>query len=105
MRARVGIRRTARTRRALTLAGRVNPGAARGPGDAAAAHALRRLAAASARKALRAASTDASSYRFRVRRLRRAAVYRVKVAANDGGAHLGATSRALLVGKKQRKRR
>jgi hypothetical protein len=29
-------------------------------------------------------------------------VYRVKVSANDGGAHLGAKSRSLLVGKKRR---
>ena len=104
VRARVGIRRTARTRRTLTLTGRVLPSLPAGRAT------LQRRTRSGGwhrvrRKALSAASTDASSYRFRVRRLRRAAVYRVKVAANDGGAHLGATSRALLVGKKQRKRR
>ena len=104
VRARVGIRRTAQTRRTLTLTGRVLPSLPAGRAT------LQRRTRSGGwhrvrRKALSAASTDASSYRFRVRRLRRAAVYRVKVAANDGGAHLGATSRALLVGKKQRKRR
>jgi hypothetical protein len=44
-----------------------------------------------------------STYRVGVRRLRRAAYYRIKVAANDGGAHLGATSRAVLVGKRKRR--
>jgi hypothetical protein len=47
-------------------------------------------------------NVDTSTYRFRIRRLRRAAHYRVKVSANDGGAHVGATSRALLVEKRRR---
>jgi hypothetical protein len=104
VRARVGIRRTAKRRLALTLTGRVQPGLPDGlatlqRGTRSGGWKLVR------RKALTTASTTESSYRFRVRRLRRAAVYRVKVAANDGGAHLGATSRALLVGKKQKRRR
>jgi hypothetical protein len=101
VRARVGIRRTARTRRALTLSGRVRPGLPEGRAT------LQRRTrnggwAFVRRKALVTADTSASRYRFRVRRLRRAAVYRVKVSANDGGAHRGAKSRSLLVGKKRR---
>jgi hypothetical protein len=102
VRARVGIRRTARTRRALTLTGRVQPGLPDGTAT------LQRRTRTGGwkfvrRKALRTATTTESSYRFRVRRLRRAAVYRVKVSANDGGAHLGATSRSVLVGKRTRR--
>ena len=104
VRARAGIRRTAKTRRALTLTGRVEPGLPDGRAT------LQRRTRSGGwtlvrRKALSTASTTLSTYRFRVRRLRRAAVYRVKVAANDGGAHLGTTSRALLVGKKHKKKR
>ena len=104
VRARVGIRRTAKTRRRLTLTGRVLPGLPEGRAT------LQRRTRSGGwrfirRKALRTSSSRDSTYRFRVRRLRRAAVYRVKVSANDGGAHLGATSKALLVGKKKRKRR
>jgi hypothetical protein len=102
VRARVGIRRTARTRRALRLTGRVQPGLPAGRAT------LQRRTRSGGwtfvrRKALDTASTTESTYRFRVRRLRRAAVYRVKVSANDGGAHLGSTSRALLVGKKRKR--
>jgi hypothetical protein len=104
VRARVGFRRTAKTRRALSLTGRVEPGLPAGRAT------LQRRTRSGTwrlvrRKALSTASTTTSTYRFRVRRLRRAAVYRVKVAANDGGAHLGATSRALLVGKKQKRKK
>jgi hypothetical protein len=101
-RARVGIRRTAKTRRALTLTGRVQPGLPEGRAT------LQRRTRSGGwrfvrRKALRTADTSTSSYRFRVRRLRRAAIYRVKVSANDGGAHVGSTSRSLLVGKKRKR--
>jgi hypothetical protein len=103
VRARVGIRRTRKTRRALSLTGRVLPGLPDGRAT------LQRRTRSGGwkfirRKALRTASTSESSYRFRVRRLRRPAVYRVKVSANDGGAHLGSTSRAVLVGKKRKRR-
>jgi hypothetical protein len=102
VRARVGIRRTAKTRRALTLTGRVQPGLPDGRAT------LQRRTRSGGwrfirRKALSTPSTSTSTYRFRVRRLRRAAIYRVKVSANDGGAHLGARSRALLVGKRKRR--
>jgi len=100
VRALVGIRRTARSRRAVTLTGRVQPGLPDGRA------ALQRRTRSGGwafvrRKALVTADTSTSRYRFRVRRLRRAAVYRVKVSANDGGAHLGAKSRSLLVGKRR----
>jgi hypothetical protein len=103
VRARVGIRRTAKTRRALTLTGRVQPGLPDGRAT------LQRRTRSGGwkfvrRKALSTPSTTESRYRFRVRRLRRPAVYRVKVSANDGGAHLGSTSRALLVGKERKRR-
>ena len=102
VRARVGIRRTARTRRSLRLTGRVHPGLPNGRAT------LQRRTRSGGwkfikRQALFTSSTDTSTYRFRVRRLRRAAFYRVKVSANDGGAHLGAVSRALLVSKKRRR--
>ncbi len=98
----VGIRRTRKTRRSLRLTGRVRPGLPDGRAT------LQRRTRSGGwalvrRKALRTPATDTSSYRFKVRRLRRAAVYRVKVAANDGGAHLNATSRALRVGKRKRR--
>ena len=101
-RARVGIRRTAKSRRALTLTGRVQPGLPQGRAT------LQRRTRSGGwrfvrRKALTTADTSTSGYRFRVRRLRRAAVYRVKVSTNDGGAHLGSTSRSLLVGKKRKR--
>jgi hypothetical protein len=101
VRAQVGIRRTRKTRRALTLTGRVQPGLPAGRAT------LQRRTRSGGwvfvkRKALRTSGTTTSTYSFRVRRLRRAAVYRVKVSANDGGAHLGARSHSLLVGKKGR---
>jgi hypothetical protein len=100
VRARVGIRRTQRTRRALRLAGRVRPGLPDGRAT------LQRRTRSGGwalvrRKALRTPATDRSTYRFKVRRLRRTAVYRVKVAPNDGGAHLGGVSRAVRVGKRR----
>jgi hypothetical protein len=100
VRARVGIRRTRKTRRALRLTGRVHPGLPAGRAT------LQRRTRSGGwafikRKALHTVDTNTSTYGFKVRRLRRAAVYRVKVSANDGGAHLGATSRALRVGKRQ----
>jgi hypothetical protein len=101
-RARVGIRRTRKTRRALRLTGRVQPGLPNGRAT------LQRRTRSGGwtfvkRKALRTASTSTSTYRFKVRRQRRTRAYRVKVSANDGGAHLGAKSRALRVGKKRKR--
>jgi hypothetical protein len=100
VRARVGIRRTSKTRRALTLTGRVQPGLPDGRAT------LQRRTRSGGwtfvkRKALRTGSSTNSSYSFRVRRLRRAAVYRVKVSANDGGAHRSARSQSLRVGKRR----
>jgi hypothetical protein len=51
--------------------------------------------------ALRAHDAVRSSYRFGVRRGRRAAVYRVKVRALDGGAHATGYTRAVLVGERR----
>jgi hypothetical protein len=101
VRALVGIRRTARTRRALKLTGAVQPGLPAGRAT------LQRRSRSGGwafvrRKALSAVDAGSSTYRFTVRRLRRAAQYRVKVSANDGGAHFDATSRTLLVGKKRK---
>ena len=101
VRARVGIRRTAKTRRALRLTGRVQPGLPNGRAT------LQRRTRSGGwtfvkRKALSTPSTDTSTYRFKVWRKRSGAFYRVKVSANDGGAHLGALSRTLLVGKRRR---
>ncbi len=100
VRASVGIRRTRKTRRALRLTGRVQPGLPDGRAT------LQRRTRSGGwafvkRKALSGASTSSSAYSFKVRRLRRAASYRVKVSANDGGAHLGGTSRTLLVSKRR----
>jgi hypothetical protein len=101
VRARVGMRSTQRTRRALTLTGRIQPGLPDGRAT------LQRRTRSGGwafvrRRAVSTPNADTSTYRFRVRRLRRAAVYRVKVSANDGGAHVGATSGELRVGKRRR---
>jgi hypothetical protein len=101
VRARVGLRSTERTRRALTLTGRIHPGLP----DARATLQRRTRSGGWAfvrRRAVRTPNTDTSTYRFRVRRLRRAVLYRVKVSANDGGAHVGATTGSLRVAKKRR---
>jgi hypothetical protein len=102
VRSRVGIRTGRKTRRKVTLAGRVQPGLP--DGRATLQRRTRSGGWALVRRVrLRTPATDMSTYRVKVRRLRRAAYYRIKVAANDGGAHLGATSRAVLVGKKKRR--
>jgi hypothetical protein len=100
VRARVGIRRTSRTRRTLRLTGRVHPGLPNGRAT------LQRRTRSGGwkfvkRRALRTASTDTSTYRFKVWRKRGNAFYRVRVSANDGGAHLGAVSRTLRVAKRR----
>jgi hypothetical protein len=102
VRARVDIRRARKTRRKVTLAGRVQPGLPDGRAT------LQRRTRAGGwafvrRVALRTPASDMSTYRVKVRRIGRAAYYRIKVAANDGGAHLGATSGAVLVGKRKRR--
>jgi hypothetical protein len=101
VRARVGLRSTQRRRRAVTLTGRIHPGLPDGRAT------LQRRTRSGGwafvrRRAVRTPNTDTSTYSFRVRRLRRAVVYRVKVSANDGGAHVGATSGSLRVAKKRR---
>jgi hypothetical protein len=103
VRARVGIRTGRKTRRKVRLAGRVQPGVP--DGRATLQRRTKRGGWAFVRRVrLRTPATDMSTYRVKVRRLRRAAYYRIKVAANDGGAHLGATSRSVLVGKKRKRR-
>jgi hypothetical protein len=103
VRASVGIRRTSRKRRTLVLAGRISPGLPDGRAT------LQRRTrnggwALVRRRAVRTPDSSTSSYRFKVwRKQRRNVVYRVKVAANDGGAHLGAASRALVVAKRSRR--
>jgi len=100
VRPRVGIRTSRKTRRKVTLRGRVQPGLP--DGRATLQRRTRKGGWAFVRRvALRTPATDMSTYRVRVRRLGRAAYYRIKVAANDGGAHLGATSRSVLVGKRR----
>jgi hypothetical protein len=102
VRANVGIRRTSRKRRTLVLAGRVSPGLPDGRAT------LQRRTrnggwALVRRRALRTPDSSLSSYRFKVwRKKSRNVVYRVKVTANDGGAHLGGASRALVVAKRRR---
>ena len=76
-----------RQRRALRLTGRVQPGLPDGRAT------LQRRTRSGGwafvkRKALRTPGTDTSTYRFKVWRKRSGAFYRVKVSANDGGAHL-----------------
>jgi hypothetical protein len=102
VRARVGIRTSRKTRRKVIFRGRVQPGLP--DGRASLQRRSRRGGWTLVRRvALSTPATDMSTYRVGVRRLRRAAYYRIKVAANDGGAHLGATSRAVLVGKRKRR--
>jgi len=104
VRTRVGIRATRRTRRALRLVGDVNPGLPAGRAT------LQRRTRSGvwipvAVAALRAHDALRSSYRFAVRRLRRAAAYRVYVEALDAGAHLNTASRSVLVAKKPKRKR
>lgn len=99
VRPRVGIAARRRTPRSLRLAGDVNPGLPVG-------HAVLQRRTRHGRwvgvvgAPLRAHDAERSSYGFFVRRLRRAAAYRVKVQAFDGGAHATGYSRSVLVGKK-----
>ena len=100
VRARVGLRSTQKTRRAVTLRGRIQPGVPKGR-----ATLQRRMRSGGwafvRRRAVRTPNST-STYRFRVRRLQRSARYRVRVSANDGGAHVGATTWSLLVSKRRR---
>ena len=100
VRAQVGIRRTSRTRRTLRLAGGVHPGLPDGIAT------LQRRTRHSGwalvkRKPLKAIDANTSRYRFRVFKQRRARYYRVKVAARDGGAHLGDNSAVRRVGRRR----
>ena len=87
----------ARTRRrCVRLAGKVNPGVPDGRAT------LQRRTRSGGwvrirRKPVATPSSTASTYAFRVRRLRRAAAYRVVVDPRDAGAHLRGTSRAIGV--------
>lgn len=103
VRPRVSLHRTRRTKRRQGLAGRANPGLPNG--RAVLQRRTRRGAwVRVARKPLAQESETASSYRFRVRRLRRTAVYRVRVRPRDGGAHLSGTSRKVRVAQRERRR-
>ena len=53
------------------------------------------------RKPLKAIDANTSRYRFRVFKQRRGRFYRVKVAARDGGAHLGDNSAVRRVGRRR----
>ncbi len=53
------------------------------------------------RKPVATPSTTASTYTFRVRRLRRAASYRVRVEPRDAGAHLRNTTRTVVVAQRR----
>ena len=99
VRSRVRIHRGRKTRRAVWLAGRRQPGPADGARDAPAPHAVR-LEERRAAQALTQLSEVRSTYEFKVRRRKRRAVYRVRVAARDGGAHARGYSRKIGVGKK-----
>ena len=100
VRAQVGIRRTSRTRRTLRLAGGVHPGLPDGIAT------LQRRTGHGGwvlvkRKPLKAIDATTSRYRFRVFKQRRGRFYRVKLAARDGGAHLGDTSAVRRVGRRR----
>ena len=104
VRSRVGIHRGRKTRRAVWLTGGVNP--LLPTGHATLQRRTRFGWRSIAGAALTARSDVRSAYEFKVRRLRSgAAIYRVRVAARDGGAHARGYSPAISVGKKQRKRR
>jgi hypothetical protein len=104
VRSRVRIHRGRKTRRAVWLTGDVNP--ALPTGHATLQRRTRFGWRSIAGAGLTQRSDVRSTYEFRVRRLRsRAAVYRVRVAARDGGAHARGFSPAISVGKKQRRRR
>jgi hypothetical protein len=51
----------------------------------------------------RAAGENRSHYGFKVRKRRGVRVYRVRVIARDGGAHVPGTSRAVTVGALKRR--
>ena len=96
VRVRAGLHRARKTRRFQRLEGSANPGIPAGRAT------LQRRTRAGGwvrirRKPVATPSTTASTYRFRVRRLRRAAAYRVRVEPRDGGAHLRNTTRTVVV--------
>ena len=100
VRVRAGIRRTQQRRRTLRLAGGVQPGL---PDGAATLQRRTRRGgwAYVKRKPLEQVDANLSRYRFRVVRQSRSRVYRVKVWARDGGAHLGTVTTARRVGKRR----
>ena len=103
VRSRVRIHRGRKTRRAVWLAGGVNPGLPTG-------RAMLQRRTRSGWKSIKGAaltqlSDVRSNYEFKVRRKKRRALYRVRVAARDGGAHVRGYSRAVGVPKKPEKRR
>jgi hypothetical protein len=104
VRSRVRVHRGEKTRRAVWLTGAVNPGLPTGE----AVLQRRRRTGGWRRVAALALTTQTelrSTYAFKVRRKRTAKLYRVRVAARDGGAHARGYSRSISVGEKQRKRR
>ena len=100
----VRIHRGEKTRRAVWLTGAVNPGLPTGE-----AVLQRRSRTGRWRRVAAVAMTTQtelrSTYAFNVRRKRTAKIYRVRVAARDGGAHARGYSRPISVGEKQRKRK
>jgi hypothetical protein len=104
VRSRVGIHRARKTRRAVWLTGGVNPGLP--TGHATLQRRTRSGWRSVAGAALAPQSDVRSTYEFKVRRKRRlAALYRVRVAARDGGAHARGYSPAISVGAKKKRRR
>jgi hypothetical protein len=104
VRSRVRVHRGAKTRRSVWLTGAVNPGLPVGR-----ATLQRRTRAGTWRSLAQAALTTQSelrsTYAFEVRRKRSAKLYRVRVAARDGGAHARGYSRAISVGAKRKRAR
>jgi hypothetical protein len=99
---RVGAATRRATRRAVRIRGSVAPAAPRGRAV------LQRLTRAGGwtfvrGSDLRALGEHRSRYGFKVRKARAARVYRVRVIARDGGAHVPGTSRTVGVGPRKRR--
>lgn len=104
VRSRVRVHRGEKTRRAVWLTGAVNPGLPTGE-----AVLQRRRRTGGWRRvdavALTAQTELRSTYAFKVRRKRTTKLYRVRVAARDGGAHARGYSRSISVGEKRKRAR
>ena len=100
VRVRAGLHRSRKSRRFQQLTGSANPGIPAGRAT------LQRRTRSGGwvrirRKPVATPSTTASTYTFRVRRLRRAASYRVRVEPRDAGAHLRNTTRTVVVAQRR----